>query len=77
MMNPMTVRINPKNEHDLYQFVKSKGGIKKAINYLFGHYQMTKDIQSLIGDIVDKPPAIKQPTPVDDEVFNMANNFIK
>lgn len=53
--NPTTVRVSPVNEKELYEYVQSKGSVKKALNSLFRFYQSYQDkdyfVQKVITEI--------------------------
>lgn len=82
----MTLRVNPTNESELYQFVESKGGIKKAINYLYNHYKLTQRVDKIVNDMTDKIKneidfTSKEPTRTEIKTSskskNMVNSFLK
>lgn len=61
-----TLRINPKNEKELYDFINDKGGIKKALTFLYEHYKMSRNVEQLISTLVDQLKEnikIQQPLP--------------
>lgn len=93
MANPTTIRINPKTEPDLYQFVNEKRGPKKALKFLFQFYKtnnnLAEDIVNKIKEEIDfsapktttttriKTKQISQDFEIDNEADDMLSNLIK
>lgn len=85
-----TLRINPKTEKEIYDFVESKGGIKKALKYLYEQYTLNQKVDTIVNDLVTqlkdnieisthKPTETPQPTTtIKPKASNpYLNNFVK
>jgi hypothetical protein len=49
-----SIRVSYDNESELYDLITHKGGVKKAINYLFEFYRMYQNKNTMIDEIVSE-----------------------
>lgn len=77
----VNMRVNPKTEADIYAFIMSKGGLKKAFNHLYQHYLMTQRIDDIVDRLSSQiefiPKQNDNQVNPDKEAALLLNNFLK